>query len=272
MADDSPHLSGWSSDPPASPTRRAPHAVVPTLAARVGVRPVPPVTAAERHVPQPGILGLGELFDLPADAPPGHLERIVRTAVTEIEGARWATVTVPEGRRMVTVAATDRIARLIDQAQRDIDDGPVVTVLRLPGAVVHSCDLFADRRWPVFGPLARQLGVGAALCHRLSTRAGPAGVLSVYADRRHAFSVDSDRTARLLALYSGIAVDAETARRNLQEAASTRDLVGQAKGILMERLHVAAEEALSTLVSRSEAQRLKLRDVADHLVATGELP
>lgn len=208
----------------------------------------------------------------PVQAPSGHLDRIVRTAVAEIDGARWATVMVPKDELMTTVAASDRLAQLIDQAQRDTHDGPVMTIPPMAGAVVHSCDLIADRRWPRFAPLAHQLGAGAALCHRIGTRAGPAGVLSVYADRRHAFSVDSDRVARLLALYAGIALDTEVLQRNLRDAARSRDLIGQAKGILMERLHVPPDEALATLVARSQTHRRRVRDVADHLVTTGELP
>lgn len=225
--------------------------------------------AADRTI---GPVPAPALIEYSDRTPSGHLDRIVRTAVAEIDGARWVTVMVPNNGVMTTVAASDRIAQLIDQTQRDTDDGPVLTMPPLAGAVVHSCDLIADRRWPRFAPLAHQLGAGAALCHRIGTRAGPAGVLSVYADRPYAFSVDSDRVARLLAVYAGIALDAEALQRNLRVAARSRDLIGQAKGILMERLRVSPDEAFATLVARSQTHRMSVGDVADHLVSTGELP
>ncbi|WP_166442113.1 GAF and ANTAR domain-containing protein [Nakamurella flava] len=215
-----------------------------------------------------GLHRLVEEFDL---RPTGHLERIVQTAVAEIEGARWATITVADESGLVTRAWTDRVARLIDQAQQDTDDGPVITIPATPGAVVHSCDLVADRRWPRFAPLARQLGAGAALCHRLGHQTRPMGVLSVYADRPAAFSVDSDRIARLLGLYAGIALDSEAVHRNFRSTARTRDVIGQAKGILMERLQLSPDRALALLVDRSAATRSSLRDVAEHLIAAGEL-
>lgn len=235
-----------------------------------------PVVDAERGslavADPPGLSGLHHLVDEFDQLATGHLQRIVQTAVAEIDGARWATITVVDESGLVTRAWTDRVARLIDQAQLDIDDGPIVTIPGSPGAVVHSCDLIADRRWPRFAPLARELGAGAALCHRLGRQSRPAGVLSVYADRPCAFSVDSDRVARLLALYAGIALDTEAVRRDLRSAARARDLIGQAKGILMERLHLPPDQAFATLAARSAATGSTLRDVAERLVASGELP
>lgn len=218
-----------------------------------------------------GMFGLHRLVEEFDQLPTGHLERIVQTAVAEIEGARWATITVADDSGLVTRAWTDRVARLIDQAQQDTDDGPIITIPATPGAVVHSCDLVADRRWPRFAPLARQLGAGAALCHRLGHQARPMGVLSVYADEPAAFSVDSDRVARLLALYAGIALDSEAVHRRLRSTARTRDVIGQAKGILMERLHLPPDQALALLVDRSAATRSTLRDVSERLIAAGEL-
>lgn len=218
----------------------------------------------------PGLHRLVAEFDqLP---PTGHLERLVAVARAEVEGASWVTITVADEEGLVTRAWTDRLARLIDRAQLDADDGPIVTIPAHPGAVVHSCDLVADRRWPRFSPRAHQLGVGAALCQRLGRRSRPAGVLSVYADRPHAFSADSDRVARLLALYAGIALDTEAVQRGFRSAARSGDLIGQAKGMLMERLHLPPDQAFATLVARSTANHSPIQDVARHLVATGELP
>ncbi|GAA1309732.1 hypothetical protein GCM10009634_75020 [Saccharothrix xinjiangensis] len=52
----------------------------------------------------------------------------------------------------------------------------------------------------------------------------------------------------------------------------TRDLIGQAKGILMERHKITADEAFAMLVRSSQSANTKLRDVADHLVRIGQLP
>jgi AmiR/NasT family two-component response regulator len=59
---------------------------------------------------------------------------------------------------------------------------------------------------------------------------------------------------------------------NLQTALESRAVIDQAKGILMERHKLTADQAFQTLAQASMRANRKLRDIADHLVATGELP
>jgi glycine cleavage system aminomethyltransferase T len=51
----------------------------------------------------------------------------------------------------------------------------------------------------------------------------------------------------------------------------TRDLIGQAKGILMERYKLTGEQAFELLVQASQTTHSKLREVADELVHSGSL-
>jgi len=53
------------------------------------------------------------------------------------------------------------------------------------------------------------------------------------------------------------------------EAVATRDLIGQAKGILMERYKVTPDQAFRMLVKVSNDNNLALRSVAQNLAATG---
>ena len=55
-------------------------------------------------------------------------------------------------------------------------------------------------------------------------------------------------------------------------ALANRDVIGQAKGILMERYHMTADTAFSRLTQASQHQNRKLTDLAAHFVETGELP
>jgi AmiR/NasT family two-component response regulator len=58
----------------------------------------------------------------------------------------------------------------------------------------------------------------------------------------------------------------------LKRAVGTRQLIGQAQGILMERLKVTDERAFGLLVRASQDTNRKLVDIAAELVATGGLP
>ncbi len=59
---------------------------------------------------------------------------------------------------------------------------------------------------------------------------------------------------------------------NLIEALRTRELVGQAQGILMERERITADQAFDVLRRASQHMNIKLREVAATLVETGESP
>jgi len=58
----------------------------------------------------------------------------------------------------------------------------------------------------------------------------------------------------------------------LEEALLSRDVIGQAKGILMERLHLTSDQAFEELRSASQQQNRKLRDIAALLAETGQWP
>jgi AmiR/NasT family two-component response regulator len=59
--------------------------------------------------------------------------------------------------------------------------------------------------------------------------------------------------------------------RDLQQVLLSRDVIGQAKGILLERLKITPEDAFDLLRRSSQHLNLKLRDVARGLAETGEL-
>jgi AmiR/NasT family two-component response regulator len=58
--------------------------------------------------------------------------------------------------------------------------------------------------------------------------------------------------------------------RDLQQALQSRDVIGQAKGILMERLKVTPEDAFDLLRRSSQHLNIKLREAARDLTETGE--
>jgi AmiR/NasT family two-component response regulator len=59
---------------------------------------------------------------------------------------------------------------------------------------------------------------------------------------------------------------------NLRSALVTRTLIGQAQGILMERLKITPDQAFGLLSRLSQQSNIKLREVARLLVQTGEVP
>jgi AmiR/NasT family two-component response regulator len=75
----------------------------------------------------------------------------------------------------------------------------------------------------------------------------------------------------LFATHAALALADVQRAENLRIALQTRDLIGQAKGILIERHRLTAEAAFSRLAAASQNSNRKLTVVAQHLVETGEL-
>src|SRR5437763_13471294 len=58
----------------------------------------------------------------------------------------------------------------------------------------------------------------------------------------------------------------------LEEALLSRDVIGQAKGILMERLHLTPDQAFEELRAVSQSYNRKVRDIAAEISESGEWP
>ncbi|MEA2461316.1 MAG: hypothetical protein QOH90_1493, partial [Actinomycetota bacterium] len=139
--------------------------------------------------------------------------------------------------------------------------------------VVISDDVTVDERWPVFGPAVESTGVKAINSFPLSVRDETLGALNLYSRRVGGFSDDSRAVATLFSSQAAVALaNAKTHQSaleltiNLQEALKTREVIGEAKGILMAREGVAEDEAFQMLRRASQTTNMKLRDIAQELV------
>ena len=101
-----------------------------------------------------------------------------------------------------------------------------------------------------------------------STRPDRLNLMSRHAN---AFDDESEHVGLLFASHASVAMSGERARGHLQAAVTTREVIGQAQGILMERFKVTGERAFHMLVLASQHSNRKLRDIADELVSTGQL-
>ena len=110
------------------------------------------------------------------------------------------------------------------------------------------------------------------LCFQLYVEGDDLGALNLYSRVADAFDDESEHVGLLFAAHAAIAFEAVRERDGLSRSVLTRQLIGQAQGILMERHKVTQDQAFGLLVAASQRSNTKLRDVADALVATGALP
>ena len=198
------------------------------------------------------------------------LERVVRAAVDEVPGARFAGVTVIDREGARTPAASAPVVTAVDSLQYAMNEGPCLAATQETGVIV-SADLVVDARWPTFGPRAREHGVRSMMAVQILAEHGLVAALNLYAPGPDAFGAASEAAAVPLAIHAGTALASVRAEANLRTALASRDLIGQAKGILMERNKISADVAFELLTRVSQRRHRKLRDVAEQLADTGEL-
>jgi ANTAR domain len=207
------------------------------------------------------------------------LLRIANAAVSTIAGCRMASVTLCERSEYRTAASTDPAATAVDQAQYKSHEGPCLDAVDTPMVYAQS---FPDERWPTLASGPTESGVQSALSYRLAaassaTADSGGGSLNSYGVSPYAFNDTAQEIGLILAAHASVAVRAvderstlQSLRRDLQQVLLSRDVIGQAKGILMERLEITPEDAFDMLRRSSQRLNVKLRDVARGLAETGE--
>jgi GAF domain-containing protein len=207
------------------------------------------------------------------------LERVVFTARDVIPAADVVSVTLrARDGNFHTPVHTDPLANEIDQVQYATGEGPCVEAARMPGpGVAESSDLANDPQWPVFGPAAAERGMRSLLSTALMPHVRPSrlsGALNLYSARTNGFTSADRDTALLLATHGSLALAAtravtasELRADHLRKAIDTRDVIGQAKGILMHRRGITADEAFDVLREASQRLNIKLADLATRLTS-----
>ncbi|WP_328558194.1 ANTAR domain-containing protein [Streptomyces sp. NBC_00358] len=201
-------------------------------------------------------------------SPHATLRTAVRLAVRLLPGAEHAGISVIEHKaHRQTLAWTHEIVRTADTLNAGREHHPYWN--RLWTAPVARIEDSASADGD--GDLALSgLGLRSVLSLRLRADRRRLTVLTAYAPGPRAFDESATRTGRLFTAHVGIALDSATLREQLTEAMRTRDLIGQATGILMERLDIDASEAFDSLVRTSQRENVKLRDLARRITHADE--
>ena len=201
----------------------------------------------------------------------GTLEKIVELAVATIDGCDHAGLTIVEAGSMSAPATTDDIPAQVDAVQFETGEGPCLDAIRQHD-VFQTDDLTQEERWPNFSRrAAEETGVISVLSFRLFIEKDTMGALNLYSKQEAAFDADDRAVGSIFAAHAAVALSAARKQAHLEQAIHTRDLIGQAKGILMARQHVTADEAFDMLRRASQRLNIKLRDLAQQMT-TGTTP
>ena len=196
------------------------------------------------------------------------LSDVTAAAMELIPGADTAGVLlIGKDGKWDSVANTSDLPHRLDELQMLFNEGPCVEAA-LDELIVRTDDFRSDNRWPKYAPAVVEIGVFSGLSFKLYTADRTAGALNLFSFKPNAFDAEDETTGVVLAAHAAAAILASRHGEQLQSALSTRDRIGQAKGIIMERFGVDDVRAFEMLRKLSQDSNTKLIEVAQRVIDT----
>jgi GAF domain-containing protein len=197
------------------------------------------------------------------------LERMCVLLVSTVEGCDHAVVTLVTNDHLESPAASDAVGPDVDAVQLEVDEGPCLEAIREQHTVLTD-DLAEETRWPRFSRRAVEAtGVRSMLSFRMFVAAGTLGSLNLYSKRPRAFSEESLALGTIFAAHASVALQAAQTKEDvtrLREVLEARELIGQAKGILMGRQGISSQAAMGILCRGAERLKIELGELARRVV------
>lgn len=201
------------------------------------------------------------------------LTRVATTVTDTVAECSDVSVSLAGPESVFTAASGGAIAQQLDDIQYETGEGPCLATIDT-GKPVRVDDITEDDRWPRFAPRAAEQGLRASFSLPLPVQGQVVGSLNLYSTTRP-FDVEAERLGHLFAAQATAAManiktlhEARSMVDQLTQALESRDVIGQAKGILMAREGCTADQAFDILRRASQRTNMKLRDVAVQVVAS----
>ncbi len=202
----------------------------------------------------------------------GTLQAITAGAVATVPRAEGCSISYVIGHSLVEPrASTSELPRRLDLMQQELGQGPCLDAI-WENEVVRVDDMTSEQRWPAFAQQSAALGVRSMMCFQLFVHGDQLGAMNLYARTPGAFDDEAEQIGLLFASHAAVALAGAETEQNLRLGMNHRDLVGQAKGILMERHRLTAAQAFAVLARVSQEKNRKLVDIARELADSGAMP
>ena len=195
------------------------------------------------------------------------IAELAEHAAVEIPGAQYAGVTVTRNAKHIdTPAATHKWPILLDEIQQRHREGPCLTAA-WEEKTVHAKNLETDERFPLYARDAlAETPIRTVYAFQMWIAGETMGALNVYAETPNAFGPETRESGLVFATLSSVAWNAARRDEHFKKALKSRDVIGQAKGLLMERYEVNAIRAFDLLRKLSQDSNTPLIQIATDLV------
>ena len=216
-------------------------------------------------------VGAASLLATASSSEPSSLRRLAGLAVQQVNGCSAATVALWRDGEPAVVTSSHPEPPALIWVQLRAGRGPILDALA-SGDPVSCEDTLDGEPWPEYAAAALALGVRSSIT--LPYRGAPNSfTLSLFAARPRVMDAAQIPLAELLVAFGGAALaavsDYDEAQRTavqLRDAADSRSLVDQAKGILMHALGCSADEALDRMRQVSQRNNMRTTEVAATII------
>ncbi len=195
------------------------------------------------------------------------LGELTESAVKAVPGAQYAGITIASRDRAVrTAAATGRYPALLDDIQQRFQEGPCLSAA-WEQHMIRIKDMADEERWPAYCRAVTQASpIRSVMAFQLFAVHHTMGALNFYAEQPHAFDDDAVELGLILATHTALAWNLVRRDEQFRSALASRDIIGQAKGMIMERFTIDAVEAFELLKRLSQNSNTPLVVVARQIV------
>lgn len=200
------------------------------------------------------------------------LGKLTSSAAHDVPGAQYAGITaVDENGGIHAATATHRYSALLDYLQQRYDQGPCLEAARQRHSVSVT-DLVGDSRWPNFRAAALDATpVRSMICFDLSAGSQSFGALNLHAEPPHSFGAEAFDIAHTYSIHIAAVWNSLLRMGRIQSALRSRDIIGQAEGMLMHRFGISADEAFVLLERLATSAKLPLDDICTRLALRREV-
>jgi transcriptional regulator with GAF, ATPase, and Fis domain len=194
------------------------------------------------------------------------LGELTHSAACAMPGAQHAGITIASRNGKVrTAAATSRYPALLDEIQQQHEQGPCLSAA-WEDHVIRIDDMMLENRWPAYCREARDTPIRSVISFQLFADHNNMGALTFYAEQPHAFDAEAAEMGLILATHTALAWNMVRRDEQFRSALASRDIIGQAKGMIMERFKIDAVQAFELLKRLSQSSNTPLAVVARQLV------
>lgn len=194
------------------------------------------------------------------------LGELVATAAKSVPGAEHAAITIVGRDGARTLAATARFPRVLENFHRHHSAGSCEAAT-WDHEVIRIDDVTAEQRWQGYcRDITDGSPIRSVMSFRLFTDRHSTGLLSFYSERPHAFDGESMEVGLIMATHTALAWNMLRRDQQFRSALASRDVIGQAKGMMMERFHIDAVQAFELLSRLSQNSNTPVAEIARQLV------